>query len=81
MWKGKKPLINWKDTIEPRSNEGLDLSDIEARVKVIQVIWLKKYLTSVVERPLWAFVIDQVVFKYTQKALVVNNHNKINWIL
>jgi len=35
MWEGKKPLINWKDTTEPRSNGELDLPDIEARVEAI----------------------------------------------
>ena len=69
------------DVTQPTENGGLGLPDIEARLEVIQVMWLKKYLAPLTERPIWAFVTDQIVFKYTQKAPVVNNRNKINWIL
>jgi len=44
-------------------------------------MWLKKYLALPQERPLWAFVTDQIVFKFAQKAPVVKERNKINWIL
>ena len=73
MQEGKRPLMNWTDIIEPRNNGELNLPDIEARLEVIQVMWLRKYLAPITERPLWAFVTNKVVFKYTQKAPVVNN--------
>jgi len=44
-------------------------------------MWLKKYLAPLDERPIWAFVTDQIVFKYTQKTPAVNDRNKINWAL
>ena len=81
IWKGKRPSMNWMDVTQPRSNGGLDLPDIEARLEAIQITWLKKYLAPITERPMWAFVTDQIVFKYMQKAPVVNDQNKINWVL
>jgi len=70
--------MNWIDITQPKENRGLGLLDIKARLEAIQVMWLKKYLASLTERPIWAFVTDQIVFKYTQKAPAVNDHNKIN---
>ena len=81
MWEGKRLLMNQMDVTQPRSNGGLDLLDIEARLEAIQITWLKKYLAPITKRPIWAFVTDQIVFKYTQKAPVVNDQNKINWVL
>lgn len=78
---GKRSLMNQTDATEPKNNRGLNLPDIETRLEVTQVMWLKKYLVPITERPLWAFVTDQVIFKYTQKSPVVNDWNKINQIL
>ena len=80
-WENKRPLMNWMDATQPNENGGLGLPDIEARLEAIQVMWLKKYLAPLTERPIWAFVTDQIVFKYTQKTPAVNDRNKINWVL
>jgi len=73
MWEGKRPVINWIDATQPRDNKGLNLPDIEARLEVIQIMWLKKYLAPRTKRPIWAFVTDQLVFKHMQKAPTVND--------
>ena len=78
LWDGKRPLMNWTDTAEPRKKGGLDIPDIDARVEAIQIMWLKKYLAPPQERPVWAFVTDQIVFKFAQKAPAVKERNKIN---
>ena len=51
-WENKRPLMNWMDATQPNENGGLGLPDIEARLEAIQVMWLKKYLAPLTERPI-----------------------------
>jgi len=78
LWDRKRPLMNWTDIAEPRNNGELNMPDIEAYIEAIQIMWLKKYLVPLSERPLWAFVTNQIVFKFVQKAPEVKERNKIN---
>ena len=52
IWEDKRLLMNWTDVTQPKENGGLDLPDIEARLEMIQVMWLKKYLAPLTERPI-----------------------------
>jgi len=52
IWEDKRLLMNWTDVTQPKENGGLDLPDIEARLEAIQVMWLKKYLAPLTERPI-----------------------------
>ena len=78
LWDRKRPLMNWTDIAEPRNNGELNMLDIEAYIEAIQIMWLKKYLVPLSKRPLWAFVTNQIVFKFVQKAPEVKERNKIN---
>jgi len=51
-WENKRLLMNWMDATQPNKNKRLGLLDIKARLKAIQVMWLRKYLAPLTERPI-----------------------------
>ena len=38
------------------------MPNIETRIEVIQIMWLKKYFVPKNKRPDWAYVVDQIIF-------------------
>jgi len=62
LWNDKKATMNWKKASQPREIGGLNMPNIETRIEVIQIMWLKKYLVPKNKRPDWAYVVDQIIF-------------------
>ena len=54
IWgKGKIGLMPIEKAIAPREEGGLGILSIEARNKVIRIMWLKKYLVRPETKPAW----------------------------
>ncbi len=51
----------------PISQGGLGMMDLEARNEAIDVMWLKAYLDYSSERPLWAFLVDDLFATHVPK--------------
>ncbi|KAJ7020352.1 hypothetical protein C8F04DRAFT_1196800 [Mycena alexandri] len=67
LWAEKTSVTINKETIyAPTELGGRNLLDIIARNEVITVTWLKSYLSFNEDRPLWAFVADEL---YARNAL------------
>jgi len=55
------PTISLKKLYAPKESSGIDLLNIPARNKAIDVTWLKSYLDLSPSRPNWAFVTDAII--------------------
>ncbi|OJT14554.1 Transposon TX1 uncharacterized 149 kDa protein [Trametes pubescens] len=53
----------------PIERGGLGLLDLEARNDAIDIMWLKRYMATGPERPLWAFVADALLAACTPKTV------------
>ena len=51
--------MNQKEALQPK--------DIETRIEVIQIMWLKKYLAPKSKRPDQVYVVDQIIFNNLSK--------------
>ena len=64
LWDGrKKGLITMEAASAPRENGGLGIPSIEARLKAIQIMCLKKHLETKEKRPTWAWLVDNLIQK------------------
>ena len=64
LWDGrKKGLITMEAASAPRESGGLGIPSIEARLKAIQIMWLKKYLETKEKRPTWVWLADNLIIK------------------
>ncbi|KAJ6524574.1 hypothetical protein B0H19DRAFT_972001, partial [Mycena capillaripes] len=62
LWAEKTSVTINKETIyAPADQGGRNLLDILARNEAITITWLKSYLSFGNERPLWAFVADEIL--------------------
>ncbi len=52
----------------PVDQGGLDMLDLETRSEAIDIMWLKTYLDFSSERPIWAFLADDLLANYVTKA-------------
>ena len=66
----------------PRESEGLGIPSIDARLKAIQIMWLKKYLETKEKRPTWAWLADNLIIKDIAPNTTpkVDTFSKISWI-
>ncbi len=53
-------LVGLTHTFLPIELGGLGVLDLESRSKAIDIMWLKSYLDFSVNRPLWAFLADDI---------------------
>lgn len=63
IWEGKHPMISEDMLCRPMEEGGLGLVDIRARNEAITLMDLKAYLDLSENRPLWAYVADQLIEK------------------
>jgi hypothetical protein len=69
LWAEKTSVaVNQETVYAPADQGGKGLLDIVARNEAIAVTWLKSYLSFGDERPLWAFVADELLAKKAQEA-------------
>ena len=62
MWDGKeRGMMNWKGATSDKSKGGLNMPDIALRLEAIYMMWLKRYFAPT-NRPLWAFLYDELLF-------------------
>ena len=83
LWDGrKKGLITMEAASTPREDGGLGIPSIEARLKAIQIMWLKKYLETKEKRPTWAWLADNLIAKDIAPNTTpkVDTLSKISWI-
>ncbi|KAJ7448282.1 hypothetical protein B0H11DRAFT_1744415, partial [Mycena galericulata] len=65
LWNDKTTVTINKETVyAPVELGGRNLLDLVARNEAITVTWLKSYLSFGDDRPLWAFVADEIMAKY-----------------
>ena len=57
------------------------MPDVKSRVQAIQLMWLKRWLSTKNERPLWAYVIDAIIMINAPKAPKTDDESRINWML
>jgi len=71
MWDDDSTPRIASDTLNsPIHKGGLDLLDIEARNKAIDIIWLKKYLNFSAAHPMWATVTDIIIQELALKRIL-----------
>ena len=83
LWDGrKKGLITMEAASAPRENRGLGIPSIDARLKAIQIMWLKKYFETKEKRPTWAWLADNLIAKDIAPNTTpkVDTLSKISWI-
>jgi hypothetical protein len=69
LWAEKTCVTVNQETVYATMDQGgKGLLDIVTRNKVIAVTWLKSYLSFGDERPLWAFVADELLARKAQEA-------------
>ncbi|KAL7280530.1 hypothetical protein ACG7TL_005462 [Trametes sanguinea] len=61
--------IAMKWLYKPVERGGLGLLDLEARNEAIDIVWLRDYLTTGPERPLWVNVVEAMLAKHVCKNL------------
>ncbi|KAJ7044018.1 hypothetical protein C8F04DRAFT_942895, partial [Mycena alexandri] len=62
LWAEKTNVTVNKETIyAPKDMGGRNLLDIVARNEAVSITWLKAYLTFGKDRPLWAYVTDEIL--------------------
>jgi exonuclease III len=61
LWDGKHPTVNEDTMNRPTDEGGLNIPSLHSRNDAIQIIWLKAYLTLSDKRPLWAYVLDEIM--------------------
>ena len=82
VWNGKKRgLIKWDQAIVKRSEGGLGMPDIKARVEAIEVMWVKKWLSQTDKRPRWAFILDMILNETIAKQPIIDEKSRISWIM
>lgn len=82
LWNEKpKGLMKWEQVIAKRSQGGLGMPDIAARVEAIEVMWLKKWLSPANERPRWANIMDMILNKSIAKQPMIDQESRISWIM
>ncbi len=59
--------VGMKHVYLPVSKGGLGMIDLEARNEAIDVMWLKMYLDFGEDRPMWAFLVDDLLATYVCK--------------
>ena len=82
LWNEKpKGLIKWEQAIAKRSEGGLGIPDIRARVEAIEIMWLKKWLSPKDKRPKWAYIMDKIINKSIAKQPMVDEESRLNWLM
>jgi ribonuclease HI len=82
IWDNKeKGLMKWEEIMQSKGKGGLNIPDISARMEAIHIMWLKKYLAPVGKKPDWAYLVDDIVFKYITPKPIIEERSKIDWIL
>lgn len=84
LWAEKKvPKINKETIYAPAELGGGDLLDIVAHNEAITITWLKSYLRFGLDRPMWAFVADelQAINILGNLDTVVDKHLRLNVFL
>lgn len=67
VWNESKARpINMETLYAPVENGGLNLMNLAWRNEAISIMWLKRYMTSGKERPLWAKIAD-AIFAHLEK--------------
>jgi len=67
---GKKAPVNLGIMNAPDGEGGISLLDMQARNEAIQIMWLKKYTTLDLSRPMWALVADVLI----EESIAPSNH-------
>ena len=81
MWKGKRGLMSWNQIIATRKEGGLNIPDLKARAEAIQVMWIKKWLSSDTDRPIWTYGLDAIIANNIAKNPKVDNDSRLSWVL
>ncbi|KAI1782546.1 hypothetical protein LXA43DRAFT_905491, partial [Ganoderma leucocontextum] len=82
LWDGKKiGYMRYDEVIMPKEDGGLNMPDIRARNEAIQVMWLQRYLKEDSKRPVWAFVLDKILFDNLPPKPIVEMKARSSWII
>lgn len=68
IWNGKAPKVSLEQMYMQIEKGGLGITDIMARNEAINLIWVKKYLSIGKDRPMWAYVADELIKKNLPKS-------------
>lgn len=72
--------MKWTSVINDRVKGGLAIPDLNSRLQALQVMWLQKYLSAADQRPDWAYLMDEILFKNVQKKPIVDDAARLSWI-
>lgn len=61
LWDRKSVNISLNQMYLPIKEGGLGIVDIEARNEAIKLMWTKRFLTIGKERPMWAYIADELI--------------------
>ena len=81
IWDGKKGAVNKTHLIAPLEKGGIHLLDIQARNKAIEIMWLKKYLDTSNNRPLWANIADMLIENSIADSNKIDDKLAVNMFL
>jgi hypothetical protein len=81
LWDDKRSCMTWNDVIMPREKGGLSIPDLAVRKDVIAIMWLQKWFSEPRVRPIWAYVVDEIVFENVASQPKIENLSRINWLL
>ena len=82
LWENKtKGLIKWEQAIVRRSQGGLGIPDIAARIEAIEVMWVKKWLSAEPKRPKWAYILDMILSRNIAKKPIIDNESRMSWLI
>ncbi len=68
LWNDRRsPPVSLEHVHLPVAKGGLNILDLEARNEAIDIMWLKAYLNLGTERPLWAYLADDLLAGHVTK--------------
>ena len=74
------PPINTHNLTLPKSQGGRKLLDLSARNKAIQLTWLKAYALQTPQRPIWAYIADELIRKnVTTRYKTTDPSSRVNF--
>ena len=81
IWDGKKKAINKTHLLTPLKKGGIHLLYIQARNEAIEIMWMKKYLDTSNNRPLWANIADALIENSIADSNKIDDKLAVNMFL
>lgn len=82
IWDNRRQgYIPWEQAVMPKDEGGLDMPDIGARYEAIQIMWLKRWLAPPETRPLWGYVMDEILRKNIPEKPMIEQSALADWAL